>query len=143
MVTLTPSSDVGNAPLTMELLQSSVLGARPVPWIVTHELATTPGRKLAPFTTDVTTGGDWDGGREQETGDLWYRTIARHAAGRSLGKLARIEMRAAISRDGEATGVDVIVDKHEGCIHRVGPDHAADSSEQPILKRLPGVAAVG
>ena len=31
MLTLTPSSDVGNAPLTMELLQSSVLLARPAP----------------------------------------------------------------------------------------------------------------
>src|SRR5665213_2710181 len=58
MVTLTPSSDLGNTPLTMELLQSSVLGARLVPWMVTHELATTPAWKLAPFATAVMTGGD-------------------------------------------------------------------------------------
>ncbi len=53
MVTLTPSSDVGNAPLTIEWLQSSVLAARFVPWIVTHELAATPGWKLAPLTTPL------------------------------------------------------------------------------------------
>src|SRR5665213_3907405 len=58
MVTLTPSSEVGRAPLTIEWLQSSVLVARPVPWMVTHELATTPAWKLAPFATAVMTGGN-------------------------------------------------------------------------------------
>ncbi len=50
-VTVTPSSDVGKCPPTMELFQVSVMGARLAPRIVNTELATIPGWKLAAFTT--------------------------------------------------------------------------------------------
>src|SRR5579863_9423425 len=65
MLTLTPSSEMGNTPPTIELLQLSVVSERFDPLIVTQEFATAPGRKLAPFSTSVMTGkggGDCCGG---------------------------------------------------------------------------------
>src|SRR5579862_674652 len=56
MLTLTPSSEVGNTPPTIELLQLSVTGDRFVPRIVTQEFVTPPCWKLAPFSTLVITG---------------------------------------------------------------------------------------
>jgi len=58
ILTLTPSSEIGNAPFTIELSQLSVTGETFVPTIVTQEFVTPPAWKLAPFwTADVTAGG--------------------------------------------------------------------------------------
>src|SRR5580704_2527236 len=51
ILTLTPSSEMGNAPFKIEWFQLSVTGERFVPTIVTQELVTPPARKLAPFST--------------------------------------------------------------------------------------------
>src|SRR5580692_6367505 len=56
ILTLTPSSEVGNTPFTIELFQLSVTGETFVPLIVTQEFVTPPARKLAPFSTADMTG---------------------------------------------------------------------------------------
>lgn len=58
MVTLTPSSSTGRPPLTKSVFcQGRVVMERLLPLITTQEPASIPGWKLAPLTTEVTTGG--------------------------------------------------------------------------------------
>ena len=80
----------------MEWFQLSVFDARWVPAMVTQELGTMPGWKLAPLTTPLSEmeggGGEWSPPAPQSRDrDLVSLAIARHAAGRALGNLARIE----------------------------------------------------
>ena len=59
MVTLTPSNAVGSLPATISSarhVRPGMVFARFVPSMVTHEPASIPGWKLAPFTTLEITG---------------------------------------------------------------------------------------
>src|SRR5271165_2028373 len=77
IITLTPSTVMGNCPLTMNFVQSSVFEARLLPRIVTQEFGTMPGWKLAPFSTPFVEmlGGPGGAGkiaRPQNVGGAWF-----------------------------------------------------------------------